>query len=351
MLEFSVTDTGLGIAPGEQDRIFEAFEQADGSVTRKFGGTGLGLAISRQLVDLMHGSMGLESEPGRGSRFSFRIPLGVPRIELPTVAPTADLGVLVIGLHPVVRSAVCDTISVDARARHQRRLAASARSKRSRISRPAVSRIRVILDSNATATPRAGRERSARGSRAAPGRNHRAAAARCGRDAARRRATRCLVKPLCTVDLLDAASAPDTSQSLRMRVLPVTGSRGRALVVEDNAVNQEMARAMLDMLGFTVSTASNGREGVAAAAARPRSRPHPHGLPDARDGRSRGRARDSRQRRASGSRVPIVALTGNAMPGDREACVAAGMDDYLAKPFSLTALKAMLDKWTGEPAS
>jgi CheY-like chemotaxis protein len=128
--------------------------------------------------------------------------------------------------------------------------------------------------------------------------------------------------------------------------MPPSGSRGRALVVEDNAVNQEMARAMLDMLGFHVITASNGHEGVLAAAADPDldlilmdcQMPVMDGL---------AAARAIRAAEPAGSRVPIVALTGNAMPGDREACVAAGMDDYLAKPFSLAALKAMIDRWTG----
>ena len=117
-------------------------------------------------------------------------------------------------------------------------------------------------------------------------------------------------------------------------------------MVEDSAVNQEVARAMLDMLGFHVTTASNGQEGVRAAAADPDldlilmdcQMPIMDGL---------AAARAIRIAEAGGARVPIVAMTGNAMPGDREACLAAGMDDYLAKPFSLAALRAMIDRWTG----
>jgi PAS domain S-box-containing protein len=343
-LDFSVTDTGLGISADEQQRIFEAFEQADGSVTRKFGGTGLGLAISRQLVELMHGSMDLESEVGRGSRFSFRVPVGVPRVELPPVSPAADLGALVIGMHPVIRSAVCDTISAECT--H----VISVDSPIGAIEAlqdfgSHVKRIRVIIDSNAAAR----REQAVSGIRAAAAPRQVEVIALLPPDADATPSagvSRCLVKPLCTVDLLEAQAAVDTAQSVRVRVLPLSGSRGRALVVEDNAVNQEMARAMLDMLGFNVTTASNGREGVLAAAADPDlvlilmdcQMPVMDGL---------AAARAIRETEHEGTRVPIVALTGNAMPGDREACVAAGMDDYLAKPFSLSALKAMIDKWTG----
>ena len=160
---------------------------------------------------------------------------------------------------------------------------------------------------------------------------------------------RTLVKPLCTADLLGSITRVDTAQSMSVRALPPSGSRGRALVVEDNAVNQEMARAMLDMMGFSVTTASNGEEGVAAAAADPDltlilmdcQMPVMDGLAAARA----IRATESQRH------VPIVALTGNAMPGDREACVAAGMDDYLAKPFSLSALRTVIDKWTAGAGS
>ncbi|MEO8061905.1 MAG: ATP-binding protein [Pseudomonadota bacterium] len=344
ILEFSVTDSGVGVSPDEQQRIFEAFEQADGSVTRKFGGTGLGLAISRQLVELMHGSMDLASEAGRGSRFSFRIPVGVPRVELPPVTPAADLGAIVIGMHPIIRTAVCDTISLDSTHVISVDSTIAAIEALQDFSSQ-VKRIRVVIDSNAAAKME--QATNAIRTAAAPRKVEVIALLPPDADATPPNGVnRGLVKPLCTVDLLSAHVPADTAQSSRVRMLPMSGSRGRALVVEDNAVNQEMARAMLDMLGFNVTTASNGREGMLAAAA---DRELDLILMDCQmpvmDGLAAARA--IRAGETGGARVPIIALTGNAMPGDREACVAAGMDDYLAKPFSLTALKAMIDKWTG----
>ncbi len=342
-LEFSVTDSGVGIAAAEQQRIFEAFEQADGSVTRKFGGTGLGLAISRQLVELMNGTMGLESEPGRGSRFSFRMPAGVPAARPAPATPAVDCGVIVIGLHPIIldaaRGIIAETsgnvISVNS---------PMAAIEALQHFEPRVGRIRIIVDTNAVAKL----EQAVSGLRAAAGPRHVEIIALLPPDAdagAPAGVDRGIVKPLCTPDLL-VAVVPDTAQSMQVRMLPISGSRGRALVVEDNAVNQEMARAMLDMMGFAVTTASNGSEGVRAAAADP-------GLDlilmdcqmPVMDGLAAARA--IRAAEGAGRRVPIVALTGNAMPGDREACVAAGMDDYLAKPFSLNALRNTIDRWAG----
>ncbi|HET9864577.1 MAG TPA: ATP-binding protein [Steroidobacteraceae bacterium] len=342
-LEFSVTDTGPGIAPEVQARIFEAFEQADGSVTRKFGGTGLGLAISRQLVELMHGRLALSSEPGRGSRFSFEIPAGVPRVDGEPPAPSPEVGTLVIGLNPVIRSAVCDTISADSA--H----VISVDSPLGAIEAlqdfgPQVTRIRVVLDANAAAKV----DSAVASLGAAVGPRELEVITLMPPDADTTPppgVTRSLIKPLCTLDLGAAGQPVDPAQSMSVRALPMSGSRGRALIVEDNAVNQEMARAMLDMLGFEVITAENGEEGVRAAAAHPElviilmdcQMPVMDGL---------AAARAIRAAEPPGRHVPIVALTGNALPGDREACVAAGMDDYLAKPFSLSALRAMLDRWT-----
>ncbi len=346
VLEFSVTDTGVGIAATEQQRIFEAFEQADGSITRKFGGTGLGLAISRQLVDLMRGTMGLESEQGRGSRFSFRIPAGILRPVPAATSADGGSAAIVVGMHPVIRDPVREILATMCA---QVICADSPGDAVAALRRfgPNVGRIRIVFDCTAaTKLDQAMSElRAAAGSRQMeiivllpPDADANAPAG----------ANRGIVKPLCTPDLLEVAQ--DTAQSTRVRALPASGSRGRALVVEDNVVNQEMARAMLDMLGFKVTTASNGQEGVKAAAADPDldlilmdcQMPVMDGL---------AAARAIRAAEPPGRRVPIIALTGNALPGDREACVAAGMDDYLAKPFSLSALRGTIDRWTRGDAS
>jgi hypothetical protein len=347
MLEFAVSDTGVGVAPAEQGRIFEAFEQADGSVTRKFGGTGLGLAISRQLVDLMKGTMGLHSEPGVGSRFHFRIRAGVPPYEIAHAAPDAGVGAIVIGLHPALQGVVTETLRAEcAKVIHVD--SAGAAIEAFALFGPQFRKLRVLIDSNATARL----EQAVCGMRAAAAARELEVIALLPPDADASPVagvSRALVKPLCTPDLASVQVPADATQTLRVRSLPASGARGRALVVEDNAVNQEMARAMLDMMGFHVVTASNGQEGVRAAADDP-------GLDlifmdcqmPVMDGLSAARAIRAAER--GSHRVPIVALTGNAMPGDREACVAAGMDDYLAKPFSLTALRAMVDKWAAPSA-
>jgi PAS domain S-box-containing protein len=341
-LEFSVTDTGMGVAAEEQKRIFDAFEQADGSVTRKFGGTGLGLAISRQIVELMRGNMSLASEPGHGSRFSFMIPAGIPRIGAAPPVPAANCAYLIVGLHPVIRRAVIETVAAESAHVFGADTAAQAAEALKDLGAE-VSRVRVVVDGAAAI------EQAVNALRAAAGTRQLEVIALLPPDAdvaPLPGVTRTLVKPLCTPDLVAPLAALDAAQSMSVRVLPARGSRGRALVVEDNLVNQEMARAMLDMMGFEVATASNGEEGVRAAAADPDlaiilmdcQMPVMDGL---------AAVRTIRAAEPAGKRIPIVALTGNAMPGDREACIAAGMDDYLAKPFSLTALRGTLDKWTG----
>jgi len=342
-LEYSVTDTGLGVAPDVQKRIFEAFEQADGSVTRRFGGTGLGLAISRQLVELMSGTMGLSSAPEQGSRFHFVIPAGVPRAPSRPPAPDVHGGAVVVGLHPVIRGAACEVLANEC----ARVLSVSAPLHALEALKqfgPQTRRVRVVLDAQSTSQV----EPTIAGLRAAAGPRQLDFVVLVPPDADHAPldgATRTLVKPLCTADLLGSITRVDTAQSMSVRALPPSGSRGRALVVEDNAVNQEMARAMLDMMGFSVTTASNGEQGVAAATA---DADLALILMDCQmpvmDGLAAARAIRAAE---TGRRVPIVALTGNAMPGDREACMAAGMDDYLAKPFSLTALRGVVDKWTG----
>jgi CheY-like chemotaxis protein len=230
LLRFEVSDTGIGIGPSQREHIFESFSQVDGSSSRQHGGTGLGLAISKQLVGMMGGEIGVESEPGIGSTFWFTLPLRAahfalpPQVEPPPAAEPADRAEL----------------------------------------------------------------------------------------------------------------------------------KGRVLLAEDNPVNQEVTRAMLAAIGLQATVVENGALALDASAAErfdailmDCQMPGMDGYEATRKLREREEA--SRGPGGAVPHIPVIALTAHAMQGDREICLSAGMDDYLAKPFSAAALKKVLAKWLCGP--
>ncbi len=228
-LRFCVEDTGIGIDPVAQHHIFQPFIQADGSTTRKFGGTGLGLTISRQLVELMGGTIGVESEVGKGSLFWFTVPvkLAEPQPAQNVMKPVASAS----GDHPMV--------------------------------------------------------------------------------------------------------APKGEAHLF--------SQFSVLLVEDNLVNQRVARRQLEKLGLRVEVALNGREAVTAVSAKP----YDLVLMDCHMPEMDGYEATTEIRRREGAlrHTVIVALTANMMQGDAEKCIQAGMDDYLGKPFQPEELGSIIDRW------
>jgi PAS domain S-box-containing protein len=242
MLEFSVSDTGIGIPADKLDRLFQPFSQVDASTTREFGGSGLGLSIVRSLVQLMGGSVGVESVPGQGSRFWFRVEL---------------------------------TQAIDADSRHRAR--------------------------NADDSP--------------------------------------------------------------AQILGDQDMGGHILVVEDNQTNRRVISALLGKLGLTVETAEDGEQGVARIINAANQRWPDLILMDVqmplldgygatariREWEAQQEAQlEAQQKQHARPRLPIIALTANAYAEDRERCLAAGMDDYLAKPINTSDLAQMLAKWLGK---
>jgi len=318
-LEFSVQDTGIGIAPGRRGEIFESFTQADGSITRRYGGSGLGLAISRQLVQLMNGQIWVESELGQGSTFKFRVRFGEAQW---TPAPGDDI---LYGKR--VRLALSDSALVSYYSRHLALLGAEAAHPDEPLSGPEDA---IVVDASCyVAQPRVPflllRDASHR-----PPLDIRSLPMPVSRDALR-------------ASLVELLTLGTRSHSEAGERKSLDESTLQILVAEDNPVNQKVARALLERQGHKVIMVGTGAEAVAQYQADPPDiilmdvqMPEMDGLAATETIRLLECGNDRRRR------VPIVAMTANAMKGDREKCLHAGMDDYLNKPFHPAELKGVI---------
>jgi len=347
---FKVEDTGIGISSEEAGLIFEKFTQADGSTTRRYGGTGLGLAISKQLVDMMHGSMWLESSPGEGSIFHVRVdlPLGEP-VGAPAamdVGLLEGLGVFIVDDNPINRCIIrglMDSWGVDVMGE-----AASGREAVSRIRGLCTGHERcdVILldfrmpDMNGLEVLECLKEQMDAGELAVmmlTSDDQVATRERCRKLGIRGY----LVKPIMPSELQKAMLEVvgdrfvKEEQDVREGVGPHLNLN--MLLAEDNGVNRTLARILLEKAGAVVDCAVNGKEAVKAWS----EGDHDLILMDIQMPEMDGLEATHLIRemeKGTGAHIPILALTAHAMKGDRERFLAAGMDDYISKPIDFEEL-------------
>jgi len=354
-IRVEVVDTGVGIAPESQAKIFDEFAQEDASTTRRFGGTGLGLAISRQLIELMGGRLAVSSAPGKGSTFSFELslPLADPSAQFP--APPRSLsGIRVLAVHENAAARIFLGKTLRAWSARPTEVAslAEALSASSGASYDAL----VIDDGLIAASPSFWQEVRGR-----LGKNLRvirllsfvSLSSSVSPDDALLDTE--LTKPVRLAELHRALigcsdrSTPLTERTVALKkpagALPAL--HGRILVVEDQPLNREVAIGMLTSMGLEVETAHHGQQALDMM----QSRSFDAILMDCEmpvmDGFSATRA--LRVRESGGSvHIPIIALTADVTSTGRAACLAAGMDDHLAKPFRREALHGILARWLGK---
>ncbi|CAN7681370.1 response regulator [Aquipseudomonas alcaligenes] len=355
LLHVSVQDSGIGMSPEQQQRLFQSFQQADTSTTRKYGGTGLGLAISRRLAELMGGEVGVHSEPGQGSTFWFTARLGRGRRRA-RYLPSLDLRgrrMLVVDDSPSARNILATllasmTFAVDTAESGQQALQMIADAEQD--GRPYDV---VLLDWHMPGLDgiETGRRLIARGMTSRP---RRIMVTGYGREEVFRQAEgagfdRVLVKPVCASVLFDTLIGLFGQQvtSLPPRTaapsVPQRFDGARILLAEDNELNQQVAKGLLRLVGAEVVVAENGAIAVEMAAQVPVDLILMDMQMPVMDGLVATRC--LREREQGGARIPILAMTANAMAGDRERCLEAGMDDHIAKPIDPEKLYAALLRW------
>lgn len=376
-IRVTVTDTGIGISEEGRKRLFQPFSQADGSMTRKYGGTGLGLAICKRLVEMMGGAIGVASRVGEGSRFWFRVNLRkqaeTSRANESSATALAGLRILIVddkavnrrilelmtrkwGLRPTLVDSGPEALDILSRQYGQPPVdvvlldmdmgatdgieLASVIKKR-----PAGADIRLVL---LTSLGRRGDAKKAREA---------GLAAYLTKPVREQQLHDCLVAVVTQRSVTSGMPAARESPLLITRhTLSETKAKAdlRILLAEDNIINQKVAARLFQRLGYRIDVVANGRE-AAEAVSRIRydvvfmdcQMPDMDGFEATQVIRQReaeNETGETSDERRGASHVPIIAMTANAMQGDRERCLAAGMDDYLSKPISVDALAGVLDR-------
>jgi PAS domain S-box-containing protein len=363
-VHMSVSDTGIGIPAVQQQAIFEPFVQADGSMTRRYGGTGLGLSIVAQLVALMGGRIWVESTVGTGSTFHVIVPFGVQSDQSPVLPVSAALRgvkVLVVDDHPTQR--------------HLLQSLLGSWSMRPTLVESGPAAIEALHDAAPMAQPFAVVILDTH----LPRQESVAVALQLRQQAAlattplivltaaiqvgdwqywqEQHGAVCVTKPLAAAELWEAihqalvSARHVTAASVQQTTLEAQNERSlRVLLAEDNAINQRLAVRLLEKRGHTVTVVQDGTEAVAALRRQTFDvvlmdiqMPHMDGLETTRA--IRAREQDTM------THVPIVAMTAHAMQGDRERCLAAGMDSYVAKPLRPQELFEVIARLTAPAAS
>ncbi|MBF0214691.1 MAG: response regulator, partial [Magnetococcales bacterium] len=362
-LQFTVRDSGIGMSPEQVAGLFQAFTQADASVTRRYGGTGLGLTISKRLVEMMGGSIAVESAPGQGSRFRFDVWLGLSRRALrPSLISTAalrDKRALVVDDNASARTVMADyltsfTFRVTPVQSGQEAIRAVRQAEsdgdpfelvimdyRMPEMDGITTAMRIRTDSGETAAPRI------------------IMATACGEDEVIRRARNqaridhFLVKPIhpsllfdTIMEVFDQARTGERIPSAQpvpaVHEALTTLSGARILLVEDNAINQQVAQELLEQANITVSIAHHGQEAVERIDREPLDGVLMDVQMPIMDGITATRLI---RRNPKHAELPILAMTANAMTGDRERCLEAGMQDHIAKPIDPANLFTTLARW------
>lgn len=366
ILRFEVQDTGVGIAPHAIERLFRPFQQADSSTTREYGGTGLGLAICKQIVDMMEGRIGVESEIGVGSTFWFELPLHQqPTSRAPREASRPDysslsgkrvliaesnakqLHILKQHLESWGAFVTCASSAADANLLAEQHADSGTPFD--------VVLLDAVVAEESEGFPAA--NRIGRGRRVLM--NTRLT----GDDALRDRiqpdaAVRKPVRPRLLLDtitnLVDNPASADDGPVSRTLARTQPGADGAEpdagpliLLAEDNLVNQKVAVQVLSKMGYRVDVVGNGQLAVEAI----HERQYAAVLMDCQMPVLSGYEASETIRRSEshgGARLPIIALTAHALPGDRQRCLDAGMDDYVTKPLRTEVLAETLGRWISD---